>query len=320
MTRESEQVACTLLLLLLLPPAAAEAQSRDGEEIRRTPWGRPDLRGVWINGSLTPVERPEEFGAREFHTAAEVAELEQVAVQQQIAQIPEPEATLGVEQGEEWFEPDPNSLSGRTSLVTGPTGKIPPYTPAAQARLADGLRQLYTVRAWSHEDRPYSERCLHFYSSGPPMMAFPVLNVHQIFQTVDHVVFLHEENHIVRVIPLDGRPPIDPRIRLWHGDARGRWDGDTLVIETTHFNAAGAFRGSGAELHLTERLTPVDQDTVLYGFTIEDPDTWTAPWSAEMPLRVSPGLLYEHACHEGNYSLPLILNGARVQERSAAAP
>ena len=308
-----------LALLLLVPvPAAAQTAAPGAGDIPRTPWGRPDLRGIWINGSLTPVERPDEFGDREFHTPAEVAELQRDAVQETIAAIPEPEATLGVEQGPAWFEPA--ALSSRTSLVTGPTGKIPPYTAAAKERLADGLNQLYTQRADSHADRAYSERCLHFYSSGPPMMAFPVANVHQIFQTPDHVVFLHEENHVVRVIPLDGRPPIDPRIRLWHGDARGRWEGDSLVIETAHFNASGAFRGSGAGLHLTERLTRVDDDTVLYGFTVDDPDTWTAPWSTEMPLLVSPGLLYEHACHEGNYSLPLILNGARVQERAKEGP
>ena len=307
-----------LAALLLVFPVQAAAQPAQSGDIPRTPWGRPDLGGVWINGTLTPLERPEEFGDREFHTAEEVAALQRVVVQQRIAAVPEPEATLGVEQGPAWFEPD--ALSGRTSLVTGPAGKIPPYTAAAQERLADGLNQLYTVQAHSHEDRPYSERCLRFYSSGPPMMAFPVANVHQIFQTPDHVVFLHEENHEYRVIHLDERPRIDPRIRLWRGDSRGRWEGDVLVITTANFNGTGGFRGSGAGLRLTERLTRVDADTIQYEFTVADPDTWPEPWTAEMPLTVSPGLLYEHACHEGNYSLPLILNGARVQEQAAEAP
>ena len=306
-----------LVALLFLFPVQGAAQPTSGADIPRTAWGRPALGGIWINGSLTPVERPEEFGDREFLTLEEVAELQRVAVEERIAAIPEPEATLGVEQGEAWFEPA--ALSNRTSLVTGPTGRIPPYTAAAQERLADGLNQLYTVRAHSHEDRAHSERCLRFYSSGPPMMAFPVANVHQIFQTPDHVVFLHEENHEMRFIHLDERPPIDPRIRLWHGESRGRWEGDTLVIETTNFNGEGGFRGTGSRLRLTERLTRVDAETITYGFTAEDPDTWSEPWSAEMPMTVSPGLLYEHACHEGNYSLPLILNGARVQERAAEA-
>ena len=110
-----------------------------------------------------------------------------------------------------------------------------------------------------------------------------------------------------------------PRIRLWRGDSRGRWEGDTLVIETTNFNGTGGFRGSGAGLHLTEWLTRVHADTVLYRFTVADPETWTEPWTAEMPLRVSPAPLYEHACHEANYTLPLVLNGARVRERRTAA-
>lgn len=128
----------------------------------------------------------------------------------------------------------------------------------------------------------------------------------------------HEENHEVRVVPLDGRPGIDPRIRLWRGDSRGRWEGGALVIETANFNGLGGFRGSGPGLRLTERLTRVDADTIRYEFTVADPATWAEPWTAEMPLRASPAPLYEHACHEGNYTLPLVLNGARAQERAAA--
>ena len=151
------------------------------------------------------------------------------------------------------------------------------------------------------------------------MMAFGAANVHHIFQTPDRVAFLHEEGHVVRIIHLDARPRIDPRIRLWSGDSRGRWEGDTLVVETTNFNGIDGFRGSGPGLHLTERLTRVDDETILYGFTVEDVETWTEPWSVEMPLLASAGQLYEHACHEGNYSLVNILRGARVQEREAEA-
>ena len=129
-----------------------------------------------------------------------------------------------------------------------------------------------------------------------------------------------EENHEIRVIHLDGRPRIDPRIRLWRGDSRGRWEGDTLVVETVNFNGKGGFRGSADALHLTERFTRVDGDTILYEFTADDPGTWTEPWTAEMPLKVSPAPLYEHACHEGNYTLPLVLSGARAQERAGETP
>ncbi|MCE2543739.1 MAG: hypothetical protein J4F30_09955, partial [Acidobacteria bacterium] len=297
----------------LLVPVQGAAQPVESAEIPRTPWGRPVLQGVWTNSSLTPLERPEEYGEREFLTAEELVELQRGAVQGRIDALPEPEATLAVEFSEIWMEPGP--LSGRTSLVTGPTGKIPAYTDAALARLADGLRQPLTQRADSHDDRGYSERCLRFVTGGPPMMAFPFAPLLQIFQTPDHVVIQNEENHEIRVIPLEDRPHVDPRIRLWRGDSRGRWEGDTLVVETTNFHGKGGFRGSGPELHLTEKLTRIDADTVLYEFTADDPGTWTEPWTAEMPLKVSPAPIYEHACHEGNYTLPLVLNGARVQER-----
>ena len=307
-----------LVALLLLAPGPGAAQPPAGGDIPRTAWGAPDLGGVWTNSTLTPLERPEEYGDREFHTAEEVAELQPGAVQGRIDALPEPEASLAVEFSEIWMEPGP--LSGRTSLVTGPTGKIPAYTAAAQERLADGLRQPTTQRADSHDDRGYSERCLRFVTGGPPMMAFPFAPVLQIFQTQDHVVIQTEENHEIRVVHLDGRPGIDPRIRLWRGDSRGRWEGDTLVVETVNFNGKGGFRGSADALHLTERFTRVDGDTILYEFTADDPGTWTEPWTAEMPLKVSPAPLYEHACHEGNYSLPLVLSGARAQERAGETP
>ena len=299
--------------LLLLVPVQGAAQPVESADIPRTPWGRPVLQGVWTNSSLTPLERPEEYGEREFLTPEELVELQRGAVQGRIDALPEPEATLAVEFSEIWMEPGP--LSGRTSLVTGPTGRIPAYTDAALARLADGLRQPLTQRADSHDDRGYSERCLRFVTGGPPMMAFPFAPLLQIFQTPDHVVIQNEENHEIRVIPLEDRPHVDPRIRLWRGDSRGRWEGDTLVVETMNFHGKGGFRGSGPELHLTEKLTRIDADTVLYEFTADDPGTWTEPWTAEMPLKVSPAPIYEHACHEGNYTLPLVLNGARVQER-----
>ncbi|MXY17637.1 MAG: hypothetical protein F4Y57_11730 [Acidobacteria bacterium] len=307
-----------LVAFLLLVPGQGAAQPPAGGDIPRTAWGAPDLGGVWTNSTLTPLERPEEYGDREFHTAEEVAELQPGAVQGRIDALPEPEATLAVEFSEIWMEPGP--LSGRTSLVTGPTGKIPAYPAAAQVRLADGLRQPTTQRADSHDDRGYSERCLRFVTGGPPMMAFPFAPVLQIFQTPDHVVIQTEENHEIRVVHLDGRPGINPRIRLWRGDSRGRWEGDTLVVETVNFNGKGGFRGSADALHLTERFTRVDGDTILYEFTADDPGTWTEPWTAEMPLKVSPAPLYEHACHEGNYSLPLVLSGARAQERAGETP
>ena len=305
-----------LVPLLLLVPVTAGTQSAGAGETPRTPWGTPDFRGVWVNSTLTPLERRPELGDKEFYTKAELEELQPTAFQRWRT-TPELERQLAVEASAAWLEPGP--LSRRTSLVTGSTGRIPPLTPIGEQRKAAaggivGTRFL-TERADSHEDRPWSERCLIFETGGPPMMAFPIAAYHQIFQTQDHVAFLHEENHQIRIIPLDGRPHVSRGIRLWRGDSRGHWDGDTLVIETTNFSGKGGFSGSGAGLQLTERLKWADADTVLYEFTVSDPETWTEPWTAEMPLWISPNQLYEHACHEGNYSLPLVLSGARAQER-----
>ena len=310
---------CAVLAGALLVPAPgwAAAQPAESADVPRTPWGRPDLGGVWVNDTTTPLERAESFGEREFLREGEAEELERPLFTDRLGPLTAQERALAVEGGP--ARAGGGALSRRTSLVTGPTGRIPPLTPAARERLADGLNQFITERADSHEDRGYSERCLRFVSGGPPMMAFGVANVHHIFQTPDLVAFLHEEGHVVRVIHLDARPRIDPRIRLWSGDSRGRWEGDTLVVETTNFNGIDGFRGSGPGLHLTERLTRVDDETILYEFTVEDPETWTEPWSVEMPLVASTGQLYEHACHEGNYSLVNILRGARVQERATEA-
>ena len=291
----------------------SQGQTQDAV-LTRTPWGTPDFRGVWTNATLTPLERKPELGNKEFYTAAEVDELQRVAVRQRIEAIPEPEDRLAVEFSPIWMEAGP--LSRRTSLVIGPTGRIPSLTLAAEERKAAGRNAPLTKLADSHEDRGWSERCLRLVTGGPPMMAFPFLPFHQIFQTPSHVVFLHEENHEIRIIPLDGRPHVSRGIRLWRGDSRGYWDGDTLVVETENFNGIGGFMGSGTGLQLTERLSRVDAETVLYEFTVADPETWAEPWTAQMPLRASAEQLYEHACHEGNYSLPLVLNGARVQERT----
>ena len=151
--------------------------------------------------------------------------------------------------------------------------------------------------------------------SGPPMLPIGYNNNMQLFQTSDYVVILNEMVHDARVVPLDGRSHLPVGIRQWMGDSRGHWDGDVLVIETTNFSGKGGFSGSGAGLQLTERLKWGDANTVLYEFTVADPETWTEPWTAEMPLWTSSNQLYEHACHEGNYSLPLALSGARAQER-----
>ena len=305
----------SLALIVLLLSGAVETGAQSASDPPRTPWGTPDFGGVWLNATVTPLERPPELGNQEFYTDSELEALEASAMQRW---RPNRERDhLAVEASPVWLEPGP--LSRRTSLITGPTGTIPSLTPAAERRAAAeggfvGTRFL-TDRFDSYEDRPWSERCLRLETGGPPMIPFPIVGYLQIFQTPDHVVLLPEENHDVRIISLDGRPHVSRQIQLWRGDSRGYWDGDVLVIETRNFNGKGGFSGSGAGLLLTERLSWAEADTVLYEFTVTDPETWTEPWTAEMPLLATQQQLYEHACHEGNYSLSLVLSGARAEEQ-----
>ena len=304
----------TLVFLLLLAPAL-RAQQPAAAKTPRTSWGTPDFHGVWINATVTPLQRPKGLGDKEFYTKEELEKLPQpddAVIAGTLAGLPKREQDLQVEFTPTWM--DPASASGRTSLIVGPTGMVPPRTPAGKERLAAVRNPPLNEKADSYEDRPWAERCLRSGAAGPPMMAYPFSPMLQIFQTPEYVVFLNEENHETRIIPLDGSPHISDKIRLWNGNSRGRWQGDTLVIETTNFNGRAGVQNAGAKLHLTERLTRVDSKTILYQFTMDDPETWTEPWTAEMPLRASPKLIYEWACHEGNQSLPLILNGARVRD------
>jgi hypothetical protein len=281
----------------------------------RTEWGAPDLRGLWRNDSLTLLERPAALEGREFYTDDELQELRAGAVQRYVdAFFPEQEQRISGENTGVWMEA--GSPGRRTSLIVGTLGTIPSLTPGAEARQAATRA---SDRFVSFEDRPLSERCLRHRTAGPPMLPLPFVNLVHVFQTRDHIALLHEESHELRIISLDGRSHISPTVRLWRGDSRGYWDGDTLVVETKNFNEKGGFRNSGEGLHLTERFQRIDVNTVLFEFTVSDPDTWTEPWSAELPLKASRGPMFEFACHEGNYSLPLVLSGARAQEREAAA-
>ena len=203
----------------------------------------------------------------------------------------------------------------RTSLIVDPAdGRIPALTPAAQARAAERAEQRSQHPADGPEDRSLGERCLLF-NAGPPMLSGPYNNYVQLFQARDHIVIFNEMIHQARVIPLDGRPHVPAALRSWQGDSRGRWDGNTLVVETTNFTAKTTVRGSGEQLRLVERFTRADAKTLLYEFTVDDPATFTRPWTAQLPMTRSSERLYEYACHEGNYALPDILRGARFQER-----
>ena len=303
--------------------AAAEAQSgaQQGASALRTPWGDPDLQGVWDFRTITPLERPAELADQAFLTEEEAAGLETAAVDRserlaqpsEVRTEPLPAGGSVGAYNDFWFDRGFNVVaSRRTSLIVDPPdGRIPTLTPAGQQRAA--LRSAARARpAVTWEDRSLFERCV---TRGLPRLPGGYNQNLQILQTPDHVVILYEMMREARVIPLDGRSHLPAAVRLWHGDSRGRWEGDTLVVETTNFSPKNDFRGAGAGLRLVERFTRLDGDTIDHQVTISDPTTFTQAWTAAIPLRRTDAPMYEYACHEGNYGMEGIMAGARADER-----
>ena len=284
----------------------------------RTPDGHPDLQGVYTNASITPLERPKDLGAKEFYTEEEFAEVRKRAL------VPAPTAERGGTEAHYEFTQfgldrtqAPVAFSLRTSMIIGPEGRVPPLTPEAQQRIAQRAAQAKGHEFDGPESRGIQERCIVWGNEGPPMMPAGYNNYLQIVQTPQHVVILQEVIHDARIIRLDGRPHLPSSVRRWQGDSRGRWEGDTLVVDTTNFTDKTNFRGSRENLHVVERFTRVDENTIRYEFTVDDPTTWTRPWSAEMPLARDKGPIFEYACHEANYGLENNLKGARAVESKA---
>ena len=298
--------------------------------------GQPDLQGTWENNSATPLERPAELADKALLSEEEVADL-----QARAARIfgPEADAVFGDAlylallddrrsrqtfvtgtYSQNWV-PD-RYFERRTSLIEVPAnGKLPPLTPGAVERRAARFAAL-PPRARSASDYTLTDRCITY---GVPDLFAAYMSVYRIFQTADHVVIQQEKIHDVRVIPLDGRPHVAPAIRQHLGDARGRFDGDTLVVETTNFhpagnNMGGYFRYADENLKLTERFTRVDDETLRYEFTVDDPTVWTEPWTAAIYWKRSNGEIFEYACHEGNISLRGMLAALRAEEAAAAVP
>ena len=320
--------------LLLTVLGDASAQSED--ETPRTAWGHPDLQGVWTNVGVTPLERPSEFGERQLLTDEEVAALEEEAggllsFRQQTDDArnagdpldPQRLDRQGLNYNSVWYQQ--KRVSRYTSLIVDPPdGRIPPFTPQGAKRAAAGLETnqrggidpIGRRGRDGHEQRSLWERCL---TRPLPRLPGPYNNNFLILQTPGYVVMFMEMIHEVRVIPLDGRPHIANTVRQWLGDSRGHWEGESLVVDTTNFSDNTSFIGSGAALHMVERFTRVDADTVTHEVTVEDPTTWTRPWTTRIPMRPSEGLPYEYACHEGNYGLYNILAGARAEEHAAEA-
>ena len=302
---------------------AAEARSgaQQGASATRTPWGDPDLQGVWDFRTITPLERPVELADQEFLTEEEAAGLESAAVDRserlaqpsEVRTEPLPAGGSVGAYNDFWFDRGFNVVaSRRTSLIVDPPdGRIPALTPAGQQRAA--MRSAARARpAVTWEDRSLFERCV---TRGLPRLPGGYNQNLQILQTPDHVVILYEMMREARVVPLDGRPHLPASVRLWHGDSRGRWEGDTLVVETANFSPKNDFRGAGGGLRLVERFTRVDAGTIDHQVTISDPTTFTRAWTAAIPLQRTGAPMYEYACHEGNYGMEGIMAGARADDR-----
>ncbi len=305
-------------------------------KLPRTADGHPDLQGMWTNATITPFERPAEYGNNRALTPEQAAKLEhsEVAYNEERARptdLTRPDefatcrsgtgATCGYNNF--WLDrgQQVTTIGGekRSSLVVDPpNGKVPPLTPARQKAFA---ARMQTMRGNydGPEARPLGERCLLAFgsSSGPPMLPVLYNNHYQIVQNRDTVVILVEMVHDARIVRISGKHAPD-NIRKLMGDSIGHWDGDTLVVETTNFTDKEAFRGATPDVKVTERFTRVGPDTIEYRFTIDDPNAFTQAWSGEIAMHRTDEMMYEYACHEGNYALPGILAGAREQEKLAA--
>ena len=304
-----------LTAAVLLVPLGSAAQSDD---VPRTPWGTPDLQGVWDFATMTPMERPEQFADKATLTEEDVATVVDNA-NKRWQRISEGGDNSTGTYNEFWFDAGTGVTEDRrTSLITQPSdGKVPQLTPAAAERVAARRTYLRDHPADSWEDRNNAERCILGFNTGPPMTPSAYNNVVQLFQTEDYVVLLNEMVHDSRIVPLDNRPHLPPHMRQWHGDSRGYWDGDTLVVETINLTDKTSYRGSTESMHLIERFTRSNADTLSYEFTVTDPRAFGQPWTAVVPMKMTSSRLYEYACHEGNYGMEGILAGHRAEEKAA---
>jgi hypothetical protein len=284
----------------------------------RTSDGRPDLQGYWDNAIATPLQRPKPLADKEFFSDEEAAAWLAGAIQRVRDTRGEIEVITSGEVNEVYAEKKRLGFDRRTSLIVDPAnGLLPELTADGKARAATRTAWLKERHFDNPEDLDLSERCL-VWGAGPPMIPSPYNNYLQIVQTRDAVMIANEMIHDVRIVPLDGRPHLPSTIRLWKGDPRGRWDGDTLVVETTNFMYPTTVQGATTSMRVVERFSRTDRDALRYEFTFEDPETFTRPWTAAWTLTSAPGPIYEYACHEGNYSIVNMLKGARRDERTDA--
>lgn len=286
----------------------------------RLPWGHADLQGVWDRRTITPLERPERFAGVAYLSEEQAREYERLSSERDDGRpLDEPRAGLSVHDPDDLDYGSRVLATRQTSLVVDPPdGRIPAYTEEARRRTEMARRELEgRGTADSYEDRSLQERCITW---GVPagMLPQPYNNNIQIVQTPGTVMIMNEMIHDIRIVPLDGRPHVPDSIRQWHGDPRGHWEGDTLVVESTNFSPKTSFRRASDKLRLVERYTRVADHMLLYEFTVEDSSTWVGPWTVSFPMTQTDQPIYEYACHEGNYGLLNILRVARALEKQAA--
>jgi hypothetical protein len=279
----------------------------------KTPWGDPDIQGVWSNQSPTPLERPEALAGKRTLSPEEAREFERTSLERLLTTFAR-EVPLSGELNEIWLETAKGKVPpgrGTSLVVDPPDGKIP-FTPEGQKRWDAEPKIGKPMQANVPADRTLAERCI---TTDGLLVPNPFYNNYfEIVQAPGYVAIVTEMMHEVRVIPLDRRPHVGSDVQMWSGDSRGWWEGQTLVVETTNFTDKKGFRGSSSQLHLVERFTRLDADTIEYRLTVTDPVSFTRPWTIQNGLWRASGGMYEVACHEGNIGLRGILAGARAQE------
>ena len=310
-------VASVMLITVLTISAQPSPKTTAARwKVPRTPDGRPDLQGFWTNTTATPLQRPRELGDKSHFSKAEAAEYERTWLER-LVQGEDEEDRTGADLNEIYLDDRSVVPDLRTSLIVDPqTGRLPPFVKAAEERLAARPRPNYD----DPEAPPLGERCILGLDGGSPLTS-PIVpnlyfgNFYQIVQTPAHIMIFTEQIHDARIIRIGGTH-VPGAIQRWLGDSIGRWDGDTLVVDTTNINTKGAIRGGSAGLHVVERWTRTAPSTVTYRATVDDPETWSVPWTLEFPFAATTQRPFEYACHEGNFAVEGVMRGARAYEKA----
>src|SRR5215510_10650 len=314
----------SLLALIVIVGQVTVSMAGQAQSTKfHTPDGQPDLQGIWSFATITPLERPADLAGKEFFSEKEAADYEvQIRKQNNMDRRDgTAEADVSRAYNDFWWDRGTKIVkTNRTSLIIDPSdGKIPPLTTAGRERQTERLAANRGHEFDGPENRPLAERCIIWASTGPPMLPTAYNNNIRILQAPGYVAILIEMIHDIRIIPLDNHPYLSQNVRQLKGDSRGHWEGDTLVVETSNFTNRTAFRGASENMRLTERFKRLDADTLLYQFTVNDLETFTKPWTVEIPVTRSEDPLFEYACHEGNYAMTGGLAGARTAEGKQVA-